>query len=184
MSRTLVAMVTVGTLLAAPAHAASWSLGTHLGFSTLKPELSHGGSSSVLSWPASTFAYQPGIRIGFGDSRHAHEVQLDSGLFSIDEAGSTLTLFTASLGYQHAFAAQRSTSPFAAAGLGLYREGGAALTSTALTFGGGLGVRHVVGGDHGDLRAELRVDRMHHDDTLGRPAINTVSVRLGFDLWL
>jgi len=138
----------------------------------------------VLAWPASTFGYQPALRVAVGDSQHRHELQVDSGLFLIDEAGSTLSLIAAAAGYQHTFAASWRNAPFAAARIGLFHEGGERRASTVRSYGAGVGLRHLVREGHGALRAELHVDHLVSDSEIGRPALTTLGLRLGFDLWL
>ena len=75
-------------------------------------------------------------------------------------------------------------SLFANVGMGLYREGSATRHSTARSYGGGLGFRHVVRERHGALRAEVRADHLDSDAGSGRPSLTTLELRLGFDLWL
>ena len=185
MSRLLISIiVAIGLVAASAAGAVSVSLGSHLAFDVLRPEVSHGGTSTVLAWPSNTLTYSPGLRVAVADLRHAHELQFDSGLFSLDEGGSTLNSFVGTLGYQYTIASSRVTAPFVNVDIGVYREGGAVNSSSSIMFGMGAGMRHTVGGRHGDLRVELRADRLHHDDTFGRPAITAIGVRLGFDLWM
>ena len=45
-------------------------------------------------------------------------------------------------------------------------------------------MRRVIGERKGDVRAEVRLDRLLSDEEVGRPALNLVGLRLGFDLWL
>ncbi len=167
-----------------PAWAVTWSLGSQMGLSTIRSSSTTSGSSTVLAWPSNAFTYQPGLRIGIGDSRHAREVVIDSGMFLIDEAGSILSLFAASASYQQTFMPRWRNAPFANAGIGFYREGGAARSATSTSFGAGVGVRHALGSGHGALRAEGRLDYLKDSDTFGRPALITLGLRLGFDLWL
>lgn len=184
MFRTLLRALALVALLADPGWALSWSFGSNLGISTVRSNKDGSGTSTVLAWPTNALAYQPALRVGIGDSRHAHEVLQDSGLFMIDEAGSTLSLFAFLGSYQHTLFADRANAPFANIGVGLYREGGAALTSTTRSGGVGVGLRHVVNDRHGTVRGEVRVDYLKHDDTFGRPDLTTIGLRLGFDLWL
>jgi hypothetical protein len=126
----------------------------------------------------------PGLRVGFGDSRHANEILLDSGLFLLDEAGFTLSLFSASASYQHAFASSRPLAPFTNVGMGLFREGGSMRASTSVSFGGGVGLRRIIRDRRGTIRAEMRADYLQRDPTFGRPPLTSIGLRLGFDLWL
>lgn len=182
VSTLLVALPLIG--LSQVANSASWSIGSHMGLSTIRSERPGSGTSAVVAWPSSALTYQPGLRIALGSEVRHHELLVDTGLFFIDQAGSTLSLFTLTTSYQHTFSPRSGTAVFANLGGGLFREGGAAVSSTSSTFGAGLGVRHVVGDSHGAIRAELRVDRLHSADAFGRPALNLVGLRLGFDLWL
>lgn len=185
MRRSSLAMAFVLSLLAAqPGWTASWSVGTHLGIGLIHSNHRGTGSSTILAWPANVFGYQPGLRISVSDARRAHTWSLDSGLFLLDEAGSTLSLFSSSASYEFAFHPGGQNVPFLNGGIGLYREGGAVEASTATSYGAGLGIRHVVSERHGALRAELRADHLMHDDILGRPPLTTLGLRLGFDLWL
>ena len=166
-----------------PAWALSWSLGSHLGLGHISSRMEGSGSSFVIAWPQSALTYQPGMRVAVGDSSHTHEVQIDSGLFWLDQAGSTYSLLDVSVGYQQCFGAGK-TVPFANLGLGLLSEAGAGVNSVSGSFGVGGGLRHVVRAGRGALRAEGRVDWLLRDATTGRPALTTVGLRLGFDLWL
>jgi len=170
-------------LVATPASAGAWSLGSHFGLSTLKGAKG-GGSSTVLAWPANAIAYQPALRVGFGDSRRTHELQFDSGLFLLDEGGSTLTLLAGSAGYQFTLASSWANAPFVNASVGFYREGGETLSATSPTFGAGIGMRHRVRDGHGALRFEGRVDRLRRAPEFDRPGLTSFGLRLGFDLWL
>jgi len=137
-----------------------------------------------VAWPASSLAYQPGLRLGFSDSSRSQELFLDSGMFLLDEAGSSLSLFVSSLGYQRAFRFHRSIAAIANATCGLYREGGGPTTSTALNYGAGFGIRYGIHDGHGVLRAELRADHLEQDESVSRPALTSIGLRFGFDLWL
>ncbi|TMQ70009.1 MAG: hypothetical protein E6K81_13600 [Candidatus Eisenbacteria bacterium] len=185
MSRSAyVVMAIVMFFACGTASGASWSVGSHFEISTIHSERPGSGSSTVVAWPANAFTYQPAFRIAVGNASHTGEVLLDSGCFFLDEAGSTLNLFVSTLSFQHTFLAGAATAAFANAGAGIFREGGAARSSTTATFGGGIGVRRIVGEKKGAVRAELRVDRLHSDNVVGRPALNVVGLRFGFDLWL
>ena len=86
--------------------------------------------------------------------------------------------------FQHTFFARASNAAFANAGAGIYHEGGVAQSTTTAMYGGGIGMRHMVGQQKGAVRVELRLDRLRSNDDLGRPALNVLGLRLGFDLWL
>lgn len=183
MSKPFVVVV-IGALLApANAPASSWSIGSHLGLSAIHSSVEGAGTSTVLAWPATALTYQPGIRIAFGDSTHRRDLLVDSGLFFIDEAGSSYRVFLASFGYQRCLGSQGPTTPFANVAIGLFHEGGAGQASIAGSLGVGVGVRRTVGAGHGALRAEGRFDWLMRDTTTGRPALKMYGIRLGFDLW-
>ena len=117
MSRRLVIVPLVVLLAAAPARAVSWSMGTQFGIASITSG-GDAGKSTVVGWPASAITYQPGLRVAAGNARHTRDVTLDSGLFLLDEAGSTLSLFTATLAYQHVVKPEWPWSPFGNIGLG------------------------------------------------------------------
>ena len=173
-----------GCVAPTSATAAAWGVGSSLALSSVWSDVHGSGSSTILAIPSNSLTYQPGFRVAFADESHAHEVTLDSGVMVIDEAGSTLSLVVAQVSYQHVFAAAHPTAPMANVGLGFYREGGAAQASTSTSFGAGIGVRHRIHDGHGDVRAELRADYLRDDETFSRPALTSVGLRLGFDLWL
>jgi len=173
----------VTALLAAPASAASWSVGSHLSGGSIT-DGPNDGSTAVFAFPSNALMYQPGLRIAFGDDRHANELQFDGGALIIDQAGSTLSLVAVSLGYQRVFLPDAVVAPFANLCVGLMREGGAAVTSSATSVGVGVGVRKLARDRHGALRLEVRLDQLEGDDAFGRPDLRTLGLRAGFDLWL
>jgi hypothetical protein len=181
-----IALVPLALLLPASSAAApSWSLGTHFGLASIGSGAgSSAGSSTVVAWPTSALTYQPGLRLACGNARHSRDLTLDSGLFLLDEAGSTLSLFVGTASYQHVVRPKWLWSPFADVGLGFYREYAATRTHVSSSYGGGIGVRHAVRDSHGALRAEFRYDHLRDDSASGRPTLITVGLRLGFDLWL
>ena len=164
------------------AAAVSFSLGTQFGLASISG--ASGSNSTVVAWPASALTYQPGLRMACGNARHSRDVTLDSGLFLLDEAGSTLSLLVGTASYQHVVRPEWPWSPFANLGLGFYREYAATRTRVSSSYGGGVGVRHAVRDSHGALRAEVRYDHLRSDGGSGRPTLTTVGLRLGFDLWL
>lgn len=165
------------------AHGASFSIGSHFGFAWIHGNVEDTGSSTVFAIPSATLTYQPGLRISVSDLRRVHEVHVDSGALILDQAGSTISLISASLGYQLTFRPAWRNAPYLSLDVGLFREGSAVRVSTAPSLGAGVGVRRLVR-DHGALRCELRVDRLANDDAVGRPRLTTTGLRFGFDLWL
>jgi len=144
----------------------------------------HNGTSTAFALPANALTYQPGFRVGYGSERRAHEVILDAGALVIGEQGSTVSIMLGSLGYQHAFGKSATSNPFANVGLGFLREGSALATGSSPTWGAGLGWRRVLRDQRGTLRGEVRYDYTHGGGPFSRPNLNTLSLRLGFDLWL
>lgn len=184
MRKRIAACVLAASLMAQAAWAQSWILGSHIGLVGIHSGEGNSGSTTVVSWPSNTLAYQPSLRLGIATESHAHELAVDSGLLLIDEAGSTLSELATNVTYQYAFRASAPLNPYANVALGFYREGGAAAVSTSLAYGAGLGIRHVVSERHGCLRAEVRLDRLEADTKIGRPYLTLYGLRLGFDLWL
>lgn len=183
MSSRIVRISVVLLLGASPAAAASWSLGTQFGIASISSVKARNGSSTVVGWPANALTYEPGLRLAVGNETHTRDATLDTGWFLLDEAGSTLSLFTSMGSYQHVFRPEWYWSPFGNAGVGWYREDAATRTHTSVRFGGGVGMRHAVRDGHGALRVEARYDHLDGDGDVGRPGLNTMGLRFGFDLW-
>src|SRR5260221_3128405 len=151
-----IALVSLSLLLRASSAAAlSWSLGTQFGLASISSGAG-GGSSSVVAWPASALTYQPGLRLACGNARHSRDLTLDSGLFLLDESGSTLAQFVGAAGYQHVVRPEWFWSPYANLGLGFYREYAATRTHISSSYGAGICVRHALRDSRGVLRAEVR----------------------------
>lgn len=176
-------LVLVVLLSSRPAQSGAWSLGSHMGLAHISSGVEGSGSSFSIAGPQSAFVYQPGLRLGFGDERRMQEVQLDVGFFWLDQAGASYSLLDLSTSYQRCLSGG-STAPFANLGLGLLSEGSAGRSSASGLFGLGVGVRHVIRERRGAVRAEGRVDWLLRDKTTDRPALTTIGLRLGFDLWL
>jgi len=184
MSRWIALVPLLLLLHGSSAAALSWSFGTQFGLASISSGAGSRTSSTVVAWPASALTYQPGLRVACGNARHTRDLTLDSGLFLLDEQGSTLSLLVGAAGYQHVVRPDWYWSPFANLGLGFYREYAATRTHTSSSWGAGIGVRHAVRDSHGVLRAEVRYDKLDGDGGSGRPELHTVGLRLGFDLWL
>jgi len=183
MSRWIVLVLLVLLLRSSPAAALSWGLGSQFGIASINI----GGSSdntTVLGWPSNAIAYEPGLRVACGNTAHTREFMLDSGWFFLNESGSTLSLFVGGVTYQHVVRPAWYWSPFANVGLGWYSESAAAHSHTSPNYGAGIGMRHALRDSHGAVRAEVRYDHLAGDSGSGRPTLNTVALRLGFDLWL
>ncbi len=174
----------IALLLPTVAWSAALTLGSHLGLASIQSDVRGSGRSTSVAWPSSVITYQPGLRVGLADDHHTHALFVDTGMLNLDEGGSTLNMVVVQFSYEFAFRADRTTAPTASFGAGFYHEGSAAYASTSPGYGGGLGVRHRIRGDHGAVRAEVRADYLRSSDAFGRPRLTTVGLRLGFDLWL
>jgi len=184
MSRTVFSICAVILLLApASARAWEWSLGASMSAGATS-SAAHNGTSTTFALPSNALTYQPGFRLGYGSERRVHDVILDTGALVIGEQGSTVSLILGSLGYQHAFGKSAISNPFANVAFGFLREGSALATDVSPTWGAGLGWRRVLRDQRGALRGEVRYDYTWGGGPFGRPNLNTVSLRLGFDLWL
>src|ERR1051325_9851357 len=184
VSRTSVAIVALlGFVMVAPARAGSWSLGAQMGAMTVRSRAGS-GTSTVVALPLSTLTYQPGFRLGYGDGRHAREACLEGGALVVDEVGSMVTIALGSLGYQYVLKQQSDSSPYANVGAGILSEGSGGRHGSSLLVGAGLGMRRVVHDERGTIRVEARYDFLRGGGPFGRPYLNTMSLRLGFDLWL
>jgi hypothetical protein len=184
-----VLIVSLSVILAAlrPAHVAAgvtWSLGAHASLSRVSGDVEDSGTSATVGLGSSVLTYQPSLRLALGTDRHGHDVVFDSGLLVLDQGGSTLSLYVVSAGYQWAARPRWRTSPILGANVGLYHEGSDVASTSELLLGIGAGLRHVVGDNHGALRAEFRWERLTADHDTGRPKLTTIGARLGFDLWL
>ena len=184
MSRCVVILAVCAVFTApAPAGALTWSLGTNLGLFSIHGSPS-AGNSTVVAWPSNATVYEPAFRLACSDSRHAHEITLDSGLLLLDEAGATVTQTIALASIQEVFLPDWTLSPFTNLGIGPYRETSAERTHASTAWGLGAGVRHAIRRGHGAIRGELRYDHLASDHGSGRPALDSFGLRLGFDLWL
>src|SRR5262245_58132632 len=103
MSRVLVATLVLFTFVARNAQAWEWSLGSHLGVTSIHSDIGSTGTTTVLGWPATPLAYEPGLRVALGNATHTHEFAFDAGLLSVNAGGSTLTQSVGSFGYQYAW---------------------------------------------------------------------------------
>ena len=144
---------------------------------------SNEGSTGIWGAPSNVLGYQPALRASWGDSLHQHDLLLDFGGLAIDQPGSSLSLAVMTLGYQHAFDTDRALSPIINAEAGVVREDGAQV-SWAPLFGLGAGLRHSIRQQRGAVRIEVRWYQVGSDHTLGRPRLDSLGVRAGFDLWL
>ena len=177
------AIVVLVCLHAAPAWGGNWSIGSHFGAGTVTSR-ANSGSSGVFALPSNVLTYQPGFRVGFGTERRSHDIHVDLGSLVIDQAGSTLSLVAGSMSYQFVWKSAAPLGFIANTGIGFFREGGAAKISVNTSYGVGVGVRRVIREDAGAVRMEARLDYLRGDESIDRPNLATLGVRLGFDLWL
>jgi hypothetical protein len=182
-SRFTSVVVAVLALLPEATLAGTWSVGSHFGFSSLKGAKG-GGTTTVLGTPSTPLAYQPGLRLGFGDRGRTHELQLDTSWFLVDEGGSSLSMLVESVGYQRTFRSAWTHAPFVNLSVGFFREGGEVRSAVSTLWGAGVGFRRLVGDGHGDLRLEGRVDHLQEAEKFERPEITSWGIRFGFDLWM
>src|SRR5437867_4427567 len=180
------------------AAASTWTLGANVGLSILMA--SDGGSDlTALSLPAQNGPLSggtlAGLRVGLVAPDERREFYLDWGVSHLSSGGESLTGFIGTLNYQFGLGTGRgSTEPYLTLGLGLtylrehtqnFFSGSETISGTNPLFGGGIGVRHRVGRNHGALRSEVRYDRLAEGSgDLGLASANAVSFKLGFDLWM
>lgn len=183
----LAAVVFFGLLQASQAFAI-WSLGSNLGFSYAKPKgEDHVTSIGVPSGAGLFPVVQPGLRIGFKGEESALEGYFDTGFALVHTDGGTAHAVAATANFQDSFRPENDTSMYLTAGLGLVNADDSFRSATSFMFGGGLGLWHRVGHDHGRVRAEAHYDRVTKGDDNGSVVIDeadVISLKLGFDLWM
>jgi hypothetical protein len=192
ISRSLALAAAALAVLCAPA-AADWSVGSNLSAGVFRAD---GVSESIVLVQAPNgnplgsllvIGGQPGMRFGFSDGDHREEVYFDTGVVLEGGNGGSFTALQVTGNYQYGFSAGGVTQPYATLGLGANLASGGSSTASALTFGGGIGLRQWVAGGHGAVRVEFRVDRTGETKSQGyevSPATTFVGVKFGVDLWL
>jgi len=186
----IVAIATALVLLvAAPAAARDWSMGSNLGLSVLSARDAE--NVTYLSFPGTVVALQPGLRIGLRGSGSRQETFFDAGLNLATASGFRSTSLGVTGNWQLNLATGPGVQPFVDAGLGfLYASREVArvtASATSATFGAGVGLRHTLPGGHGDIRGELRWDYVtkgEDGDVVLTPAGAAIGLKLGFDLWI
>lgn len=131
----------------------------------------------ALSLPFDDAVHRPGFRLGVADESRRNEMFLDAGASVLSSNHEVYRSATVTGNFQFSLKQEGSLTNYITLGGGVSTQGFSARTSTHGVFGGGLGLRRMVAGDHGSLRAELRVDRIAGEMTLA-------GVKFGFDLWL
>lgn len=155
------------------------SAGMSLGANVTAAQFGNANDHSfALSAPSSPlFGIQPGLRIGFPNPSGLDETYFDTGLLMVE----SYTLWSVTVNYQRALARQ-PTAPYVTVGGGFQSYGGFVGFEAYPVFGGGFGVRHILGHRQGAIRAELRYDRLHVTEE--SEDLSSIGLKLGFDLWL
>jgi hypothetical protein len=185
----LAAVVFFG-LLQAPQVFANWSLGSNLGLTYLILEDGvHVTTVGVPSGAGLSALVQPGLRIGFKGEESALEGYLDMGFALVhnNTGGETEHAVEATANFQDSFRPENDTSPYLTAGAGVANADNGFFSASSFVYGGGLGLWHKVANDHGRIRGEVRYDRVAKGDDNGVVVIDkadTISLKLGFDLWM
>ncbi len=173
-------------LAAAPASAGNWSIGTDWSFAIWNPQEAGSDNLTIIALPGHPIVSLPGFRLGFADSRMKNEFYLDGGVSILSE-DETLTNLLVTGNYQYNFQAERTTTPYLTAGLGLYSVSFAGTGATSAVFGGGVGIRNRIADGHGSFRVEFRVDKISEGEDAGAGVIDEAlmyGVKLGVDFWM
>jgi len=185
----LAAVVFFGLLQASQALAV-WSLGTNLGVTYFKLEGDeHVTTVGLPSGAGLSALVQPGLRIGFKGEDSALEGYFDMGfaLIHSNTDGETQHALEGTVNIQDSLRPENDTSAYLTAGLGAVNADNGFFSATAFTYGGGLGLWHKVGHDHGRVRAEVRYDHVANGEDNSFTVIDkadTFGLKLGFDLWM
>lgn len=202
-----IAFVSILALVAVPAAASTWSIGTNLGFSVLHPHSSPSEDVYYVNMPASSgissSAMMAGLRLGWLSSGTRHEFYLDGGASyqHVQEQWQSGILTT--LNYQlNLGAADASFRPYLTGGGGwvhqdvketysyfIYPYGfytnTARSTGDRAVVGAGVGLRHAVAHGYGAIRGEVRFDYLAQGNgDLGGWWADVYAVKLGFDVLL
>jgi hypothetical protein len=183
----LVSLVSMSLLFSAPAMAMNWSIGGNLGYEMVMPTEKGADNINLFGWPNATLLDLPfnapaGLRVGFIGEKPDHEVYLLSAVSVASSGGESISSYAFSANYQYNFSSKGPMTPYVTAGGGMIGFSAGGESATATVFGGGVGVSHKLGAQ-GRIRAEARFDRGMENKDKGIPALNHISVRLGFDLW-
>lgn len=184
----LAAVVFFGLLHASQAFAI-WSLGSNLGLTYMDPK-STAEQVTTLGVPSGAGVIpvvQPGLRVGFKGEDSALEGYLDMGFALVHSGGSTDHALAATANFQDSFRPENDTSAYLTAGAGITNLDSGIYSATSFVFGGGLGLWHKVGNDHGRVRMEVRYDRLTKGEDNHVAVIDEADIlglKLGFDLWM
>lgn len=190
-------LLVLALLVAAPAWAGQWTVGSNLGLSFFNPD--EGDNSTIVGFPGSAGGLQPGLRIGRANDSGPHEFYADLGLLLADAGDVSTNAFELTANYQYNFSKGR-TGPYVTGGVGFYSSGleftsfdfdlneavSVDLSATSSVIGLGAGLRTGLG-DGGTARFELRYDLIgeaEDGNTVVQPAGSAIGLRVGFDLWL
>lgn len=126
----------------------------------------------------------PGLRLGYLCPGGRLEIVSDLGLQMEQVFDIGYTRILATPGLEYMVLADRNTTPYFGASVGVLHVSSdyGSHTSNAI-LGGAIGVRHRVASGHGALRAEFRVDHFFQDDHSDSfSPDNTFGIRFGADL--
>ncbi len=183
--------------LAAPVHAAEWSLGATGGFNYYAT--SEGGRQSFgtgLPFAGPSLEFQPALRLEARGRRSRHAFAVDFGLgFQGLEATFATRSAVAVGSLLHAFGEGRGVAAFASleGGVGYFsyedltRIGPGRVSGASALYGGGLGLFHRMKNGHGRVRFELRYLRVGGATDHGLvivPRGHSAGALAGFDLLL
>lgn len=192
MTRAFLRALVLLSVLTAPAHAATWGLGSNLGLNVLAAD----GDLTYLtvSWAGSPVYAMPGLRLSLRDEEGRTTLHLDSGfqLVQGDEFGQSATQSTLNASY--AFGGDQGLVPFVSFGAGIATRsvkdlgpGNQSVSTLSGVFGGGFGVQRAVARGNGALRCEVHYDYVSQGEDSGIvlvPSQSAIGLKLGFDLWL
>lgn len=172
-----------GMMLEAPAEAGTWTAGANAGVGVLNSSQSGSDSEVLVGWPSGVSlvgTFQPGLRLGYVFDDLANEMFVNTSLQLVSSNGQTFYMTSNSLNVQHAFGSG-GVAPYVDVGAGFVTVGGSGSSESDATYGGGIGLRRMVSGGHGALRAEVRADAISVSQA--QNTLYTIGLQLGFDLW-
>lgn len=184
-------LIAVAILVACvqPAVARDWSIGTNLGIAFVSP--GEGDNITTVSIPSAVGGLQPGMRVGFAFDQPQHELFVDAGLLLYSTENFSNNALEIAGNYQWNLSPASTMVPFLTAGFGFLSQssklGASSVGATSAVIGVGAGVWRTIAGRAGSLRAELRFDRVTEakdGNVIVVPEGNTVSIKLGYDLWM
>jgi hypothetical protein len=202
MKKRLVVSVLLLVLLAlvpaAPAAAVNWGIGADLGYNVFMPSSDYGSDIENINsfgWPSGSAVLGElpgfgGLRLSFAGAKPTHEVWIGTELGFVSYSGSSMHTLGLNANYQYNFSTGSGVTPYVTAGVGInqlgYSGGGHSQSAMATIFGGGVGIAHWMGNGCGRLRAEVRYDQQTEGEADGDTVIPkgaNLGIRFGFDLW-